>query len=139
MRLLSSLAELTTQSTVVKANDDKSQRLAGVSFDGELWISKVLQTIDQLEKDTGHVELLVEFDEEERALHNKAQDITASLRKVHDYFIARRYLLTNLHNFRRKVITGVLLKALNCCCCPLVYYTILVTTSSPTPSLSKYR
>ncbi|TFY61434.1 hypothetical protein EVG20_g7059 [Dentipellis fragilis] len=81
-RLLSCLAELTTQSTVVKTSADKSEKLAGVASDGEFWIAKVLDTIDQLNKDAKHVEPLAEFDEDEKALHEKARELVSRLKKV---------------------------------------------------------
>jgi DNA polymerase phi len=56
--------------------------VAAVASDGEFWISKVLSTIEQLEKDSKHVSLLAEFDEDEVALHNKARETIAKLRKV---------------------------------------------------------
>ncbi|EKM55908.1 uncharacterized protein PHACADRAFT_256841 [Phanerochaete carnosa HHB-10118-sp] len=82
-RLLSSLADLTTHTTVIKT-DDKTAKIAASASDGLFWISRVLTTIGELEKDTKHVTALSEIDEEELALRQKARELTERLREVSD-------------------------------------------------------
>jgi DNA polymerase phi len=102
-RLLSSLAELTAHSTLVKTGgcvggcrrpsfgliffpkmiDDKTSKVAAVASDGEFWVSKVLSTIDKLEKDPAHVSLLAnEDDEDEHALFLRAKELIGRLKLV---------------------------------------------------------
>ncbi|KAI0263807.1 DNA polymerase phi-domain-containing protein [Gloeopeniophorella convolvens] len=81
-RLLSCLADLTQLSVVTKTADDKTQKLTGAASDGEFWISRVLQTIQQLEQDTKHVKLAAEFDEDELEKLEQARKAIASLKKV---------------------------------------------------------
>ena len=64
--------------------DDKTAKVAAVASDGEFWISKVLNTIEELEKDTKHVTPLTEVDDEEQALREKARELVKRLRKVCD-------------------------------------------------------
>jgi DNA polymerase phi len=61
---------------------DKTLKKSGVASDGEFWISKVLATIKQLEKDTKHVTVITKFDEPTRALHVKARELAARLSKA---------------------------------------------------------
>ncbi|KAI0060788.1 hypothetical protein BV25DRAFT_1827328 [Artomyces pyxidatus] len=80
-RLLSSVAELTTQAVLAKSSE-KMQKLVGVTSSGEFWVARVLRSIGQLEKDTKHVELLVGFDEDDRAKMDKARQVASSFGKV---------------------------------------------------------
>ncbi|OCH90301.1 hypothetical protein OBBRIDRAFT_887807 [Obba rivulosa] len=80
-RLLSCLADLTGQTTVLKG-DSKTLKSSAVAADGEFWISKVLATIEQLEKDTKHVTPLNEADEEEQELRPKARQLIERLGSV---------------------------------------------------------
>ena len=85
-RLLSSLAELTAQASLVKSDDEKTQKVAGAAADGSFWVSKVVGTIEQLGQDSKHVEPLFEFDDTEKAIHEKAQEVVTGLRKVSPFF-----------------------------------------------------
>ncbi|KAH7910650.1 DNA polymerase phi-domain-containing protein [Hygrophoropsis aurantiaca] len=80
-RLLSSLADLTGQISLVKA-DDKSHKAAGVASDGKFWVSRALATVEQLETDVKHVTTVVEFDEDGRTLRIKARQTIDKLKKV---------------------------------------------------------
>ncbi|KIJ68933.1 hypothetical protein HYDPIDRAFT_23808 [Hydnomerulius pinastri MD-312] len=80
-RLLGCLADLITQQTVVKQGDQTRKETA-VASDGEFWISKVLATIAQLDKDSKHVNALVDVDEEAQALFAKTQKLIGQLRKT---------------------------------------------------------
>ncbi|KAI5982996.1 DNA polymerase phi-domain-containing protein [Pisolithus marmoratus] len=80
-RLLSSLADLTSQTTVVKKGD-KTHKETAVATDGEFWISKVLTTLARLDKDTKHVSPLVSVDEETQALLDRVKKIHEKLDKV---------------------------------------------------------
>ncbi|KAI9056874.1 hypothetical protein FKP32DRAFT_1598752 [Trametes sanguinea] len=80
-RLLGCLAELTAQTTLVK-DGDKAAKVAAVASDGRFWVSRVLSTIEQLQKDTKHVRPLSEADEEEAELLQKAHQLLARLKDV---------------------------------------------------------
>lgn len=80
-RLLSCLADLTSQTTVVKKGD-KTYKETAVASDGEFWISKVLSTLARLDKDTKHVDPLAPVDEETQALLNGVGKIHEKLGKV---------------------------------------------------------
>lgn len=82
-RLLSSLADLTAHAAVIKT-DDKTAKVAASASDGQFWISKVLATIEELEKDGKHVTLLSEIDEDEQALRQKARGLIERLHKASD-------------------------------------------------------
>ncbi|EGO20980.1 hypothetical protein SERLADRAFT_452123 [Serpula lacrymans var. lacrymans S7.9] len=82
-RLLSCLADLTGQTTAIKIGD-KIQKASAVAADGELWVSKVLSRIEQLEKDTKHVSSLAEDDEEDVALRTRALQVVKKLKKASD-------------------------------------------------------
>jgi DNA polymerase phi len=60
---------------------DKTSKLSAVASDGDFWMSKVLKTIETLEKDTKHLVPLVEVDEDQ-VLYQKAQDVVAKLGRV---------------------------------------------------------
>ncbi|KAI6006406.1 DNA polymerase phi-domain-containing protein [Pisolithus marmoratus] len=80
-RLFSSLADLTSQTTVVK-KDDKTHKETAIATDGEFWISKVLTTLARLDKDTKHVSPLAPVGEETQALLGRVQKIHEKLDKV---------------------------------------------------------
>ncbi|GJE98126.1 DNA polymerase phi-domain-containing protein [Phanerochaete sordida] len=80
-RLLSSLADLTAHATVIKT-DDKTAKVAAAASDGQFWVSKVLSTIEQLEKDTKHATLLSEIDEDEQGIREKARELAERLHKL---------------------------------------------------------
>ena len=58
------------------------QKITGVTSDGELWISRVLQTIWKLEQDSKHVALLTELDQEDREKLERARKVVAWLKEV---------------------------------------------------------
>ncbi|CAL1703687.1 unnamed protein product [Somion occarium] len=80
-RLLSCLAELTTHASVVQT-DDKNIKVSAVASDGQFWVSKVLSTIERLDKDTKHVRRIVEAEEEEEELRQKARELASRLSKI---------------------------------------------------------
>ena len=61
---------------------DKTQKEFGVASDGEFWISRVLATIEALAKNTKHVELIQELDDDDQAVVLKARKLTGTLRKM---------------------------------------------------------
>jgi len=56
--------------------------VTAVASDGDFWISKVLYTIDELEKDKKHVSLAIDIDEGDSALFNRARETITKLRKL---------------------------------------------------------
>ncbi|EJF62593.1 hypothetical protein DICSQDRAFT_135562 [Dichomitus squalens LYAD-421 SS1] len=78
-RLLACLADLTVQTTLIK-EDTKSSKVAAVASDGRFWVSRVLSTIAELEKDVKHVKPLSEVDEEEAEQRQKAREVLARLK-----------------------------------------------------------
>ncbi|KAI6103557.1 DNA polymerase phi-domain-containing protein [Pisolithus sp. B1] len=80
-RLLSSLADLTSQTTVMKKGDITHKETA-VASDGEFWISKVLSTLARLDKDTKHVDPLAPVDEETQAVLDRVGKVHEKLGKV---------------------------------------------------------
>ncbi|KAH9929645.1 DNA polymerase phi-domain-containing protein [Amylocystis lapponica] len=82
-RLLNCLAELTGQSALIKG-DNKTLKAPAAASDGELWVSKVLSTVERLENDTKHVKLLDEADEDVQQLRLKVREVIERLRKVQD-------------------------------------------------------
>ncbi|EMD34453.1 hypothetical protein CERSUDRAFT_55542 [Gelatoporia subvermispora B] len=77
-RLLGCLADLTGQTTVVKG-DSKTLKSSAVATDGQFWISKVLGTIEQLEKESKHVTPLNEVENDEQQLRQKARQLIKRL------------------------------------------------------------
>jgi len=53
-----------------------------VASDGQVWVSKALVTIEELEKDAKHVALLEEVDEEDRIVRTKARQVADTLKQV---------------------------------------------------------
>ncbi|KAL4076956.1 DNA polymerase phi-domain-containing protein [Scleroderma yunnanense] len=80
-RLLGCLADLTSQTTVVKRGD-QTRKETGVASNGEFWISKVLKTLARLDKDTKHVSPLVPVDEEMQISLGNAQKALENLSKA---------------------------------------------------------
>lgn len=64
--------------------DSKTMKVSAVASDGEFWVSKVLKTIEELEKDTKHVALFTEIDEDDKELCNKARQVLVKVQKVGD-------------------------------------------------------
>ena len=64
------------------AEDAKSSKVAAVASDGRFWVSRVLSTISELEKDVKHVKPLNEADEEEAEQRQKAREILGRLKDV---------------------------------------------------------
>ncbi|KAH9926111.1 DNA polymerase phi-domain-containing protein [Fomitopsis serialis] len=81
-RLLSCLADLTGQATVVEKEDKSVVKMPAAASDGRFWVDRVLSTIEQLEKDTKHVAILTEVDEEDQVLRVKARQLAARLQAV---------------------------------------------------------
>lgn len=65
--------------------DDKTAKIAASASDGQFWISRVLTTIEELEKDTKHVTALSEIDEEELVLQQKARELIERLHEVREH------------------------------------------------------
>ncbi|KZT11636.1 uncharacterized protein LAESUDRAFT_720895 [Laetiporus sulphureus 93-53] len=82
-RLLSCLAELTSQHTRIK-DGEKVSKLPAVASDGEFWVSKVLSTIEKLEKDSKHVTILTAVDEDEQEMRVKARQVAEHLKTIQD-------------------------------------------------------
>ncbi|KAI0747681.1 DNA polymerase phi-domain-containing protein [Daedaleopsis nitida] len=82
-RLLACLADLTGQSTLIK-DDSKASKVAAVASDGRFWVSRVLATVEQLEKDTKHVKALNEPDEEEAEQRRKTREIISRFKDAPD-------------------------------------------------------
>lgn len=80
-RLLGCLADLTQLSIVTKTGE-KVQRFTGISLDGQLWLSRVVEIIRKLEQDSKHVALLSELDEDDRRKLEHAHKTVAWLKKV---------------------------------------------------------
>lgn len=57
-------------------------KVPGAASDGRFWIDRVLSTIELLEKDSKHVTILTEVDDEDRALRAKASQLSARLQTV---------------------------------------------------------
>ena len=63
--------------------EDKSVvKMPAAASDGRFWVDRVLSTIEQLEKDTKHVAILTEVDEEDQVLRVKARQLAARLQAV---------------------------------------------------------
>ncbi|KAK7689133.1 hypothetical protein QCA50_007824 [Cerrena zonata] len=77
-RLLSCLGDLTNLTTVVK-NDDVAIKVSAAASDGQFWVSKVLNTIDRLEKDSKYATRLTETNPE---FQQKTRELTSRLGKI---------------------------------------------------------
>jgi len=85
-RLLCCLADLTQLSIVTKTGE-KVQRFTGITADGQLWLSRVVEIIRKLEQDSKHVALLSELDADDRGKLEHAHRTVAWLRKVCPRFV----------------------------------------------------
>jgi DNA polymerase phi len=85
-RLLGCLADL-TQLSIVTKTAEKVQRFTGITSDGQLWLSRVVQIIWKLEQDTKHVALLSELDQDDRGKLEHARRTVAWLSKVRPSFV----------------------------------------------------
>ncbi|KAJ3791837.1 DNA polymerase phi-domain-containing protein [Lentinula aff. detonsa] len=81
-KLLSCLADLTSHVTTIEHEDNSKVKVAGAAADGELWVDKVLSSIEELKQDTKHLTSVMEVDEEEEALRLKVREVVAQLKKV---------------------------------------------------------
>ena len=63
------------------------QRFTGITSDGELWLSRVVEIIRQLEQDSKHVALLSELNEDDREKVEHAHRTAAWLREVRQRFV----------------------------------------------------
>ena len=63
-------------------DDSKATKVAAVASDGRLWVSRVLATVETLEKDTKHVKPLEEVDEEDAAPRQKAREVLSRPKNV---------------------------------------------------------
>ncbi|KAJ7063164.1 DNA polymerase phi-domain-containing protein [Mycena amicta] len=73
-RLLACLADLNSRIKAVKVggsvpDEDHTVKYAGITSGGDFWITKVLQSIDQLKEDAKHVVLLSEIDDDDAAIY----------------------------------------------------------------------
>ncbi|KAG6821076.1 hypothetical protein H0H93_007235 [Arthromyces matolae] len=78
-KLLACIADLNSQTVVVKT-DDKTSKMSAVASDGNFWVSRVLDTINTLVSDTKHVSLQNSLDEDVLVHCTKAQEVTAHLK-----------------------------------------------------------
>ena len=85
-RVLGCLADL-TQLSIVTKTAEKVQRFTGITSDGQLWLSKAVQTIRKLEQDSKHVALLSELNQDERGKLDHAHRTVAWLRNVRPRFV----------------------------------------------------
>ena len=53
-----------------------------MASDGEFWVVKVLRTVEQLRKDSKHVEFIREIDETELEMGDKAVEVGKRLHMV---------------------------------------------------------
>ncbi|KZV92838.1 hypothetical protein EXIGLDRAFT_613837 [Exidia glandulosa HHB12029] len=83
-RLLAAIAELLTFTPSKKEKGAEAARQPGYAHDGELWLTKVWNTISELEKDTKHVAVVRAFSEEETTLRVRVSEVLALLPKVRD-------------------------------------------------------
>ncbi|KAJ4480701.1 DNA polymerase phi-domain-containing protein [Lentinula edodes] len=79
-KLLSCLADLTNHIMTIES-DNAKVKVAGVAADGELWVTKVLSTIEELKQEK-HVSSIAEIDKEEEVLRAKVREVVAKLEKV---------------------------------------------------------
>jgi DNA polymerase phi len=81
-KLLSCLADLIGTTTTTKTEDGKTVKATGTAADGQLWVSKVLASVERFENDPKHIVVVSVVDEEERALRMKARDVITGLKTV---------------------------------------------------------
>ncbi|KAH8117507.1 DNA polymerase phi-domain-containing protein [Phellopilus nigrolimitatus] len=79
-KLLACLGDLTSLSTTVGTKDDvRTIKATAVAADGEYWISKVLRTIVELEKDIKHVKVIQKLDGEAERSRNEAMSAVGKI------------------------------------------------------------
>lgn len=71
-KLLACVADLTTIPSGSDTENSKSSKATGIATDGETWLSKVLKTITELEKDTKHAKPVYDLDEDSKKSRDKA-------------------------------------------------------------------
>jgi hypothetical protein len=99
-RLLGCLGDLNSQTTVVRSGE-KAIKVPAVATDGELWVSKVLATIQALERDRKHVSLLSNPDENDVALRTQALDIATRLKLVSELCMRGGCEIKCCHRFHK--------------------------------------
>ena len=63
------------------------QRVTGITSDGQLWLSRAVEIIRELEQDSKHVTLLSELDDDDRGKLDHAHGTVAWLREVRPRFV----------------------------------------------------
>jgi DNA polymerase phi len=81
-RLSTILAELATESTLIKGADGKQKRAVGCDSTGTLWTSRALAMVSQLNKDRKHIAPATEEDADVAAARQNAHAVLATLDKV---------------------------------------------------------
>ncbi|KAJ7582854.1 DNA polymerase phi-domain-containing protein [Mycena floridula] len=81
-RLQSCLADLTNQTVILTDGESKTVKASGVALDGTFWITKVLDTIEQLEKDTKRLVPLTELDEDAQDVYTEPKEMIVKLTKA---------------------------------------------------------
>ena len=61
--------------------------MPGVASDGAFWVSKVLRSIAELETDTKHVSLIIDFMDDHDGLRKKTIETVDSLKEVRFCFL----------------------------------------------------
>ncbi|KAF7295052.1 hypothetical protein MIND_01043400 [Mycena indigotica] len=72
-RLLSCLADLTSRVQTVKLDGDNTVKYPGISSNGDLWISRVIRSLETLKNDSKHVALLADIDDEDAAVYSSVK------------------------------------------------------------------
>jgi len=85
-RLLGCLADLTHLSAVAKTAE-KMQRVTVVTSNGQLWVSRVVQVIRNLEQDSENIALLSKLDQDDRGKLERAYGTVGWLRNVCPRFV----------------------------------------------------
>jgi hypothetical protein len=100
---------LNAHTTIVKSGE-KSIKVPAVASDGELWVSKVLATIQALEHDTKHVSLMNDPDKTKVALRTKALYMAARLKTVSELYLCEGRDINCWYRYHRNQQRGQ-----NCC------------------------
>jgi hypothetical protein len=95
---------------------EKTVKASAVASDGQFWVAKVLDTIEQLEKDSKHVILLAQIDAEDQMLRSKAHQVCQRLRTVWLIGIRRVVCQADQHISRSPATSKRLLGVLSCSC-----------------------
>lgn len=101
-RLLGCLGDLNAHATVVRSGEN-SMKVPAVTSNGELWLSKVLTTVQALEHDTKHVSSINNSDETEVALRTKALDMVARLKTVGEFYLREGCGLNACYRYHRNL------------------------------------